>query len=224
MTPRQALHLKKFNYSTDTYPFKTDLESLFGISKLSMLHEYLGSFDMFDQGSEQSTIAHKIFYAHFKKPESSFQRIYTNFIETFIAQIVPHKFYYQTVPTFRVGLPGNKFVGNFHKDTFYNHKPYELNFNLSICNYQGDAGLFTEDTPNSGNYIGIEIDYGEVLCFDHIDCMHGSQINTTGKTMLSIDFRLALAEEYFDDSDAFSVNTHAAFKIGDYFNEKLIKV
>ena len=224
MTPRQALHLKKFNYPTEIYPFRNDLERLFGITELSRLHEYLGSFDMFDQSNEQSTIAHKIFYAHFKKSESSFQAIYIKFIETFIAQIVPYKFYYQTVPTFRVGLPGNKFVGNFHKDTFYNHKPYELNFNLPICNYQGDAGLFAEDTPNSGRYIGMEIDYGEVMCFDHIDCMHGSRINTTGKTMLSIDFRLALAEEYFEDPDAFSINTHSAFKIGDYFHEKLINV
>jgi hypothetical protein len=224
MSPRQALHLKKFNYPTEIYSFRNDLERLFGITELSRLHEYLGSFDMFDQSNEQSTIAHKIFYAHFKKPESSFQAIYIKFIETFIAQIVPYKFYYQTVPTFRVGLPGNKFVGNFHKDTFYNHKSYELNFNLSICNYHGDAGLFTEDAPNSGRYIGMEIDYGEVMCFDHIDCMHGSRINTTGKTMLSIDFRLALAEEYFDDPDAFSINTHSAFKIGDYFNEKLINI
>ena len=45
----------------------------------------------------------------------------------------------------------------------------------------------------------MEIDYGEVMCFDHIDCMPGSRINTTGKTMLSIDFRLALAEEYFEE-------------------------
>lgn len=222
MTLRQALHLKKFNYSTKTFPFKSDLEGLFGIDELSKLHEYLGRFDVFEQSNEQTTIAHKIFYAHFKKLDSSFQKIYIKFIETFIAQIVPYKFYYQTVPTFRLGLPGNKFVGSFHKDSLYNHKSYELNFNLSFCNYQGDAGLFSEDTPDSGCFIGMEIDYGEVMCFDHIDCMHGSKINTTGKTMVSMDFRLALAEQYFEDPDAFSINTHTAFKIGDYFNERLI--
>jgi hypothetical protein len=52
--------------------------------------------------------------------------------------------------------------------------------------------------------------------------MHGSHINTTGKTMVSMDFRLALADQYFDDPNAFSINTHKAFKIGDYFNERLI--
>ena len=222
MTPRQELHLKKFNYSIETFPFKTDLESLFGIDDLSKLHEYLGSFDVFDQSHEQTTIAHKIFYAHFKKPDSSFRTIYIKFINTFIAKIVPCKFYYQTVPTFRVGLPDNKFIGNFHKDTLYNHKPYELNFNLAFCNYQNDAGLFIEDIPDSGRYIGSKIDYGEVMCFDHIDYMHGSQINSTGKTMVSMDFRLALAEQYFDDPSAFSINTHSAFKIGDYFNERPI--
>jgi hypothetical protein len=222
MALRQELHLKNFKYSTEAFPFVADLESLFGLADLSKLHEQLGKFAVFDQSHDQSTIAHKVFYAHFKKPDSPFRAIYIKFIEKFIAKIVPCKFYYQTVPNFRVGLPGNKFVGDFHKDTFYNHKPYELNFNLSFCNYQGDAGLFIENIPNSGRYIGMEIAYGEVMCFDHIDCMHGSHINTSGKTMVSIDFRLAIADQYFYDPDAFSINTHSALKVGDYFNEQLI--
>ena len=54
---------------------------------------------------------------------------------------VKEDFYYQVIPTFRIGLPGNKFVGEYHKDSKYNHQSYELNFNLGISGYLGDAAL-----------------------------------------------------------------------------------
>ncbi len=222
MTIRQSLHLKKFSYPVKDFPFKDYLVRLFGVDDLRTIHRFLGAFDVFDQSHDQGTILHKVFYAHFKAPNSPLRALYIKFIEDFIAKTIPYSFYYQVIPTFRVGLPGNKFVGDFHKDTQYNHKPYELNFNLAIVNYEGDAGLFTEDLPGSGRYIAMEIGYGEVMSFDHIDCLHGCQINTTGNTMISMDFRLALADQYFEDPNAISINTHAAFKVGDYFSENLI--
>ena len=121
---RKTLHTKRFSYSTTNYPFKTTLESLYGC-KLKSLHRSLGSFDKFERNNDQSTLVHKVFYSNFSKV---IQPIYVRFIENFISKIVaPHKFYYQIIPTFRVGLPDNVFVGEFHKDTAYNHKEYELN-------------------------------------------------------------------------------------------------
>jgi hypothetical protein len=56
--------------------------------------------------------------------------------------------------------------------------------------------------------------------FDHIGCLHGSEINQTGKTMMSMDFRLALADMYYEDPKARSVNMNSNFIIGDYFSEE----
>ena len=219
---REDLHLKKFKYDTKKYYFYEYLSALFGVSDLENIHEYLGHFDPFKREQDQYTILHKIFYANFKKPNSPLQKMYENLVKDFISSLVPQKFYYQKIPTFRIGLPENKFVGEFHRDTAYNHQPYELNFNLAIANYKSTAALITEDIAGSKNLITAEIDYGEVMGFDHIGCLHGSGINQTGKTMMSIDFRLALADMYYEDPKAESVNMNSKFIIGDYFSDENI--
>ncbi len=217
---RADLHLKKFKYDTKKYFFYEYLSALFGVSDLENIHEYLGHFDPFKREQDQYTILHKIFYANFKMPNSPLQKMYEDLIKDFISSLIPQKFYYQKIPTFRIGLPENKFVGEFHRDTAYNHQPYEINFNLAISNYKSSAALITEDIASSKNLITAEIDYGEVMGFDHIGCLHGSEINQTGKTMMSMDFRLALADMYYEDPNAKSVNMNSKFIIGDYFSEE----
>lgn len=215
---RKELHTKHFSYSTKDYPFKETLENLYG-SELETIHKTLGNFNKFERSNDQSTLLHKVFYSNFS---TLIKPIYQDFIENFISQIIaPHKFYYQKIPTFRVGLPGNVFVGEFHKDTSYNHKSYELNFNLGLSNYQGAAALKTEVVPNSKEWTILECPYGEIFSFDHIDCLHGSDLNQSNQTMISFDFRLALEELYFE-SDASSVNLMTSFKPGSYFSSNLV--
>ena len=215
---RQHLHTKSFNYSTEQYPFKRILEDLFGCP-LFNLHKTLGNFDIFNRTNDQSTLAHKVFYANYNK---LIKPIYERFIEQEVSKIIyPYKFYYQLIPTFRIGLPGNVFVGEFHKDSKYNHLPYEINFNLGLENYLGEAALKTEILPNSKKWKILECPYGNIFSFNHIDCLHGSEINHSEKTMVSFDFRLALKDLYYD-SQAESVNLKTSFKPGFYFSSNLI--
>ena len=215
---RKYLHTKTFEFPTTKYPFKETLEELYGCN-LSFLNKYLGRFDKFERANDQSTLAHKVFYSNFNK---SIKPIYDKFIKEFIVEILkPHKFYYQVTPTFRIGLPGNKFVGEYHKDSFYNHQNYELNFNLGLANYIGQPSLRTEKEADSNDYIILESPYGKIFSFDHIDCLHGSDPNETDKTMVSFDFRLALEEIYFY-SDASSVNLGTNFVPGEYFSNDFI--
>ena len=215
---RQALHGKKFDYSTERYPFKEILEEIYGIP-LDEIHKWLGNFDKFSKYNDQNTLAHKVFYANFK---FKFKDLYSDFISNVISEVVPYDFYYQKIPTFRIGLPGNRFVGEFHKDTHYNHQDYEINFNVGLENYLGKAALKTEDYPKSENYIYLESPYGKCFSFNHIDCMHGSEENLTSKTMVSFDFRLALKEFYFD-SDSNSIGIGTKFKTGKYFSSDIIQ-
>ena len=222
MEIRRNYHLKKFNFNPEEFDFFGSFSDLFGVNDLEKIHQFIGCLDTFERKNDQNTILHKVFYSNFKSKNSNLSTLYERFIRTFISSIVPLSFYYQKIPTFRVGLPKNKFVGEFHKDTLYNHMPYELNFNLPIVNYKKSAALVTEDFPGSGNLISAEIDYGQVMSFDHIDCLHGSNINETGKTMISLDFRLALKDFYYENPKAKSVNMNSHFRIGDYFSEELI--
>ena len=50
----------------------------------------------------------------------------------------------------------------------------------------------SEKVSNTKKFYPLECDYGEMFCFNHIDRIHGSDINTTDLTMVSIDFRVAM--------------------------------
>ena len=96
-----------------------------------------------------------------------------------------------------------------------------MNFNLGLANYFGSTSLISEIKPSSNTFTKLSSRYGTVFCFDHIDCLHGSEINKNDKTMISIDFRLALAEIYFP-SDAESKNMKSKFCPGGYFSADCI--
>ena len=70
------------------------------------------------------------------------------------------------------------------------------NFNLGLANYDGDASLITEIRPNSKEWAKLSCPC-KFFSFRHIECLHGSETNTSNKTMVSFDFRLALKEIYF---------------------------
>ncbi len=218
---REELHTKKFHYSTDRFPFKAVLTNLLGV-ELEELHLGLGSFELFNTSEgysrEQSTLAHKVFYSNFDR---EFSDMYHNFMKEVIKKIVPYEFHYQRVPTFRVGLPGNLFIKEFHRDSDYNHQEYEVNFNLGLSNFIGDAALLAETTPDSNDYELLECPYGEIFSLNHIDCRHGANINSTDKTMVSFDFRIAL-KDYYYESELTSMVRNTRFAIGSYFSNNAI--
>ena len=147
---RSYLHMKSFQYPVEKYPFKELLESLYGC-ELSELHKYIGGFDKFDRQHDQSTLFTKFFIVISKKKLNLFMKI---LLKNLFLKLSYINLYYQIIPTLRVGLPKNVFVGEFHKDSFYNHQKYELNFNLGLANYEGDSSLVTEIIPNSKDHLG----------------------------------------------------------------------
>lgn len=214
---RLVAHGKTFHYDISKFPFKDTLEKLYGV-ELHDLHNWLGSFDKFERKNDQQTIAHRVFYSNYK---DKFESIYQNFILNFLSNIIDFPFAYQQIPTFRIGLPGNRFVGEFHNDAKYNHPDFELNFNLGLSNYAKPCCLMSEMVPNSNEFYPLECSYGEIFSFNHIDCLHGSEINTTNETMVSIDFRIAMMPFYKEVNNK-SVNMNTSFSVGSYFSNKII--
>ena len=208
---RKRLHGQYFSYDTQIYDFKTKLERLMG-SSLGSIHEYLGSYSEFARKNDQSTLAHKVFYSNFS---STIKPIYDDFMVNIVAGAIKEPFYYQVIPTFRIALPGNKFVGEFHTDSKYDHQPYEINFNVGIDNYKKECGLIVRH-PGGEDEI-FDCKYGNFFSFDHIDLLHGSPINNTGSTMVSFDFRVAPLSMYFD-SNSKSINMSSSFSPGSYFS------
>lgn len=65
------------------------------------------------------------------------------------------------------------------------------------------------------------MDYGQVFRFYGNKCWHYNNLNDTGSTRASIDFRVIPAELFDDsaaDDNAGSVKANLKFKIGSYFD------
>ena len=214
---RQQVHGMTFSYELEKYPFRQELEKLFGI-ELQDLHLWLGNFEKFDRKNDQQTIVHRVFYSNYSK---IIEPIFKNFITNFVSQIIDFPFAYQVIPTFRIGLPGNRFVGEYHTDAKYNHPDFELNFNMGLSNNLKPCCLMSEKVSNTNEFYPLECENGEIFSFNHIDCLHGSEINTTDQTMVSMDFRVAMIP-FYEEIDAKSVNMNSSFKIGDYFSKEII--
>ena len=214
---RQSVHGMTFQYELSKYPFREVLEKLFGL-ELQDLHLWLGDFEKFDRKNDQQTIVHRVFYSNYS---NIIEPIYKDFITNFLSQIIDFPFSYQVIPTFRLGLPGNRFVGEYHTDAKYNHPDFELNFNMGLSNNLKPCCLMSEKVSNTNEFYPLECENGEIFSFNHIDCLHGSEINTTDQTMVSMDFRVAMIP-FYEEIDAKSVNMNSSFKIGDYFSKEII--
>ena len=129
--------MDKITYNIDTYLFRDIVEYWFeqdgilSMSGLSGLH-YHKIYSLFDRKHDQSTIWHKCFYEKIRRDES-FDNYYMKFLEDKIKPRFGEEIVYQKIPTFRVHLPGNVSVGEFHKDKHYRDgdwadKVQELNY------------------------------------------------------------------------------------------------
>lgn len=214
---RTKLHTNRFKYSKKLFPFKEKISKLFGI-ELEKIHNFLGNGSLYESSkAAQSTFAHKVFYSNF---EEKISPIYKSFMKEVIKPIVKLPFYYQKIPTFRLGLPGTEFVTEYHKDSDFNHQSYEINFNLGLANYS-KGNFRVEKIPNSKQFLNVSCPYGEIVSINHIDCVHGCEPNNSKETMVSFDFRLAIAESY-KDSSLLSLTNNIKFSVGHYFSEDLI--
>jgi hypothetical protein len=143
--------------------------------------------------------------------------LYSLFIEDFVSTLFTESFCVQTVPTFRVHLPNNLAVGEFHCDKDYNHAVGEINFWLPLTPCSDSNSIWIEQEIGNGNYRPISSRAGQVVVFDAVRLRHGNVLNKTGATRVSFDFR-CIPLSLYEFRDARSVNTGARLVLGDYFS------
>tara|TARA_R110000868_G_scaffold132315_1_gene342996 strand:+ start:7636 stop:8301 length:666 start_codon:yes stop_codon:yes gene_type:complete len=208
---------EKKSYDIFKYQFKEELEKIFNIADLSDIHkEQKCDFDTLTFETDQSTNFHKIFYD--KIQECNFLTIYKSFIEEVILPQFQQDILYQKIPTFRIQVPNNISVAEFHKDKTYSHSPYEVNIFLPITYAKDTYTVWSESIEDLGDYAPMEANYGEYYLWDGANLNHGSKINTHDLTRISVDFRILPYKDYNEDDVKKTVNTKTQLKLGSYFN------
>ena len=217
--------MNKIAYDTLTYQFLDVIESWFwtdGImptSGISDLH-FHKSYDLFERQNDQSTIWHRCFYKMIRE-DKSFNDVYLKFLKDKIKPRFNEEIVYQNIPTFRVHLPGNISVGEFHKDKHYRDEKWanqvrELNYFLPLTKAYGTNTIWAETEEDLGDYREIRADYGECVEWSATKLTHGNKQNITRNTRVSFDFRVIPKSRYVEN-EHLTINTKIPFGIGGYY-------
>jgi ectoine hydroxylase-related dioxygenase (phytanoyl-CoA dioxygenase family) len=206
----------KINYNTQQFSFSKKLNQLFKVEDLASIND---NVEVFSREKDQSTKWHKLYYEWARTEE--FIQLYDKFILEIVRPLYDEDIIYQSIPTFRVAYPNNIAVGEFHKDKFYRDINWAIevdedNFYLPFTDAFNTNTIWVESEEDKGDFAPINCNYGELIQWDGSNLMHGNKINETGKTRISIDFRVMKYSNY-RPSEHGSINTKTKFQIGEYY-------
>jgi hypothetical protein len=207
------------------FNFGKHLELLFwgnkwpGTRHLKDLHHLLieQHVELFEVGKDSSTIFHERFYERYKGGWPDFELMYEWFVSEVVAPLFDEDFLYQKFPTFRVHLPGNVAVGDFHTDAEFHHPAGELNFIIPLTDSKDTACPWVESEPGKNDFEPIPLQIGRLIQFDGNVLRHGNRSNKTGKTRVSMDFRVLPISKYNPEAGGESITRKTKFVEGEYY-------
>jgi hypothetical protein len=203
-------------YNLASFPFRGFVERALGASELERLHED-HVYPHFERSTDQGTELHRSFY-EMATTSPSWQRMYVRFVAN-IANVFGEDIVYQRVPTVRFAFPGNVGVGEFHKDSDYNHSEHEASVWVPMTAARDTSAVWCETYPGSEDYKPLNCTYGKALIFDAANLRHGNKDNETGDTRVSFDFRVIPASAYVD-GDGSTINTNLPFRLPRFEGER----
>ena len=211
--------MDKILYDTEKYMFKSIVSNWLDMGDLHKLHE-IRQYEHFDREHDQSTKWHEMFYMMIRI-DKTFDKTYMNFLREHIKPRFNEEIVYQKIPTFRVHLPDNVSVGEFHKDKDYRNKEWaekvkEVNYYLPLTKAYGTNTIWTESKEDKGDFKPIDSSYGECVEWEASKLTHGNKDNVTSITRVSVDFRVIPKSRYIE-SDYLTINTKIPFGIGGYY-------
>ncbi len=227
--------VKYFSYDQKKFPFEKIVKDIYNIDHLNEIHLLLDKPEfnnLFTNQNDDTTLLHSMFYKKLNSGWKEFDNLYIEFVKMIMQDVFGEdSIIYQASPTFRVQLPNNIAVGGnekdlperygWHKDTDdqYNHPFFEKNFILPLTNSSDSASVYIETFPNSDEFIPATMKVGEYFQFNGGECIHGNKPNITGKSRVSLDFRLVLSSDYNDAYSKASKITSKKFVVGGYYKK-----
>lgn len=212
--------MEKCTYDHQQFRFASIAREILSTESLELLHTTLDrDLAMLDNpDNDQNTVFHQHFYNAFEEEQPAFLDTYTRFARHVCETHCPgREMVFQTRPTFRVHVPNNIAVAEFHKDRNYNHSPYERNIYVPLTRAFGTNTIWVESSEDQADYAPMELVYGEYYLWDGANLTHGNRVNDTGITRVSFDFRI-IEHDRFQYEGA-SVTSHVPMKIGYYWSK-----
>ena len=211
------MHQKeKYSYNLDEYNFRQEIEKMFGTNQLERIHEIEDcDFGILDMETDQTTYLHKKFYE--KVEQTNFLDDYKKFLKDVILPHFNEDLLYQKIPTFRIQVPDNISVAEFHNDKSYSHSPDEVNIFLPITEAKETYTIWSESQENLADYSPMNAEYGEYYIWDGANLKHGNKINESNISRFSVDFRVLPFSKYDENNMQETITTKIKLKLGSYF-------
>lgn len=214
-----------YEFNPREFNFVELIEKLFETDNLSTLHkiakrEYKSQFEI---GKDSSTEFHKKFYDKYHSGWPDMVSLYGSFIAHLSSSFF-EDFLYQSFPTFRISLPGNVAVGAFHNDAEFGHPEGEINYIIPLTYSYESSSVWVESEPNKGDFQSIPMAIGDLIKFDGNKLTHGNRTNITGRSRVSMDFRILPMSMYDENNNSVSITRNTKFIEGEYYKKFSKKV
>ena len=212
-------HVNKINYNNELYDFRPFAKECFNIEKLNDVHINNQKYDIFTEFKKDvQTWYHKKFYEYLDSDKGlKMKEMYNKLIkEVILPYLDLDEALVQKFPSFRVQLPNNVAVAKIHTDNSLGHPKGEINFTYTFTEMKDTTAILIEKMPELNEFTKIEADENNIVSFNANLCKHYNEINDTGKTRMSMDFRI-LPLNYIPKEDVFSHTSNKKFVDGGYY-------
>jgi hypothetical protein len=211
--------MKYGKYSTSRYPFSSAVEEMLEVSSLRNIHKNKGAaWDLIVRETDQGTPYHRLYYREF---ENKLRSLWEKFVIECLGPLYDEDILYQSIPTFRIQIPGNLAVGEFHRDSQYGHQDGTLNIFLPFVDVIPANTIYVESEKGKKDFSPLLLTYGEFAVWDGVNLEHGNIVNTSTQTRVSIDARV-IPFSKFNPTERTSINTKARFEEGDYYKRLVL--
>jgi len=189
-------------YNTSRYDFLGWAQQVLLCDDLRSLHEYVECLPNVSLSGIVEAYRSEM-VKHFASCQNMFEQFLKQEIESRLGPLVS----YQMPPIFRVHFHGFGTVSPFHCDRDFNANPdsevllRNRNVWVPLTKVWGNNSLWIESKEGRGDFVPIEIQYGEVLVFDGMTLRHGSRANDTGSTRVSFESRVLPHRNYRSSSE-----------------------
>lgn len=214
----------KLPFKRQRYHFVEEMQQLFWGNKscakyLQFIHEKLDHpyADLFEVGKDSCTNLHLAFYDRYRSGWPEMVSLYERFIKDFVSLQFDEDYLFQSFPTARFCIPLNVAVGRYHNDAEFGHPAGEINFVIPLTDSDGTASIWVESEPGKKDFQPMQMRIGELIMFDGNRLTHGNEINQTGKSRVSMDFRILPLSKYDEGDAKESITTKTKYVEGQYY-------
>ena len=189
-----------FDYDAATYDFRGVIADLLGRRDLTTLTaDYVNGADRAGnslyKNMEQSPHFRRLYAGLESESGRAFYALYERFVREVIRPQYAEPIYYQRRPSHRILFADTPGQSRFHRDRDYGHHGSEVNYLVVQTPAFATNTIWIESEEGRADYAPVVLEPGQYVRFKGVNLAHGAQLNVTGRSRVSFDFRVMPASQ-----------------------------